>query len=152
MTFNELILGDIKAFFDDTPVFNKKDLITAVGRIFDSHKASAPRKSLKLGRGRKEEKEEKSKREPTGYQLFVKTTLPGLKARENAKGDGEVKLKQTDLIKEVAKMWKDRPVAKDVLIVQDTPPSSPVANRFPALSKKSKRGKKEQHEVVNDSE
>ncbi len=107
-SINELLLNDIKHFFEENESFTKKDLVSFVGKVFDMHKPVATRKkSLKLGKEKKVD-DEKPKRAPTAYQLFVKETLPELKAREDAKGEGEEKLKQTDLIKEVAKMWKDK--------------------------------------------
>ena len=151
MAFNELVLNDITRYINDTPAFTKKDLLSVAGKAFDSHKTQVPRKKLvKLGKKEKDEGEEKPKREPTAYQLFVKTTLPALKARENAKDDGEVRLKQTDLIREVAKMWKEQQVPKDELfsVKEDTPPSSPVALNAEKARRGRKGGKK--LEVVND--
>ncbi len=107
---NELLLSDIKQFFEENESFTKKDLVSFVSKSFDSHKTAAPRKKS-VKQGKKEEGDEKPKRPPTAYQLFVKATLPELKAREDAKGEGEEKLKQTELIKEVAKMWKEQQTA-----------------------------------------
>jgi phage I-like protein len=102
MANNELLLNEIKQFFEENESFTKKDLVSFVSKSFDSHKLAATRKkSVK-------EDDEKPKREPTAYQLFVKANLHELKAREDAKGEGEEKLKQTELIKEVAKMWKEQ--------------------------------------------
>jgi hypothetical protein len=70
----------------------------------------------------------------------VKATLPELKAREDAKGEGEEKLKQTDLIKEVAKMWKEQQAAaKDdiQLTVVDNDETTDTAQVKPT-----KRGRK----------
>jgi hypothetical protein len=156
MAFNELVLNDITRYINDTPAFTKKDLVSYVGKVFDEHKTTVPRKKLlKLGKKDKKENDEendKPKRQPTAYQLFVKTTLPELKAREDAKDDGEVRLKQTELIREVAKMWKEQQVPKDELLTvkHDSPPSSPVRLN----AEKARRGKKggKKTEVIDDSD
>jgi len=131
-SFNELLLKDIKQFIDENESFTKKDLVSLVGKSFDMHKVVVPRKkSMKLGKN-KEEGEEKPKRAPTAYQLYVKATLPELKAREDAKGEGEEKLKQTDLIKEVAKMWKEQQTAaKEELNLDDVPVKPAKRGRKP---------------------
>ena len=58
---------------------------------------------------------EKEKKPLTDYQSFVKTTLKTLKEREDAKEEGEEKLKQKDLMKEVGELWKQEKVKKDNL-------------------------------------
>ncbi len=106
------MLNEIKQFFEENESFTKKDLVSFVSKSFDSHKVTAPKKkSVK-------EDDEKSKREPTAYQLFVKANLLKLKAREDAKGEGEEKLKQPERMKEVAKMWKEQQAAvKEELMI-----------------------------------
>ena len=49
---------------------------------------------------------EKPKRKLSDYQQFAKDQLSILKHREDAKEDGDEKLKQKDLMKLVAKRWK----------------------------------------------
>jgi len=154
MAFNELVLNDITRYINDTPAFTKKDLLSVAGKAFDLHKTQVPRKKLlKLGQKKKDDGEDKPKREPTAYQLFVKTTLPTLKARENAKDEGEVRLKQTDLIKEVAKMWKEQQVPKDELrpVKEDTAPSSPVTLNA-EKARRGRKGGKKNMEVNDDSD
>lgn len=156
MAFNDLVMSDIKKFFEENESFTKKDLVSCVGKAFDAHKATVPRKKLmKLGKN-KEGGEDKEKRQPTKYQLFVKTTLPTLKAREDAKGDGEEKLKQKDLIREVALLWKQRDVPKDDLKVvneeeeETTPP--PVAKKEKKLRKKGGKKEEKKDEEVDEDE
>jgi hypothetical protein len=60
----------------------------------------------------KKDKEEKPKKELNGYQKFVKEHMPTLKARENAKDDGEEKKKASDLMKEIGEMWQAEKEAK----------------------------------------
>jgi hypothetical protein len=50
--------------------------------------------------------EDKPKRKLRDYQQFAKDQLAFLKQREDAKEEGEEKLKQKDLMKLVAKRWK----------------------------------------------
>ena len=150
MAFNELVLNDITRYINDTPSFTKKDLLMIAGKAFDAHKTTVPRKKL-LKLDKKDNLEnDKPKRQPTAYQLFVKTTLPELKAREDAKDDGEVRLKQTELIREVAKMWKEQQVPKDELLTvrHDSPPASPVCLN----AEKARRGKKGGKKAINDSD
>ncbi len=130
MSINDsmLILNDIKQFFEENKSFTKKDLVSFVSKSFDSHK-----KSVKLNK--KDEADDKPKREPTAYQLFVKSTLPSLKAREDAKNEGEEKLKQTELIKEVAKMWKEQQSSS---VKADVKKDEPVAK---SISKKNGQDK-----------
>lgn len=54
----------------------------------------------------KKDEEEKPKKELNGYQKFVKEHMPTLKARENAKDDGEEKKKASELMKEIGEMWQ----------------------------------------------
>ena len=60
----------------------------------------------------KKDEEEKPKKELNGYQKFVKEHMPTLKARENAKDDGEEKKKASDLMKEIGEMWQAEKEAK----------------------------------------
>ena len=121
------ILADIKNFLDSNEKIIKKDFLKAVGEAFDKNKLAKP-KALKLKAKAKEEVdgsnieavmnkkvkkdnlipdgEEKPKRKLSDYQQFAKEQLAFLKQREDAKEDGEEKLKQKDLMKLVAKRWK----------------------------------------------
>ena len=121
------ILADIKNFLDSKEKIIKKDFLKAVGEAFDKNKLAKP-KALKLKAKAKEEVdgsnieavmnkkvkkdnlipdgEEKPKRKLSDYQQFAKEQLAFLKQREDAKEDGEEKLKQKDLMKLVAKRWK----------------------------------------------
>jgi hypothetical protein len=60
----------------------------------------------------KKDEEEKPKKELNGYQKFVKEQMPILKAREDAKGDDEEKMKAKDLMKEIGEMWQAAKEAK----------------------------------------
>jgi hypothetical protein len=124
---NKAILADIKAFLDGNDSITKKDFLKAVGEAFDKNKVAKP-KTLKMKGKAKEEDgedivekvmnkkvkkdnlkpdgEEKPKRKLSDYQQFAKEQLAFLKQREDAKEEGEEKLKQKDLMKLVAKRWK----------------------------------------------
>ena len=54
----------------------------------------------------KPDDEDKPKRKLSDYQQFAKEQLAFLKQREDAKEEGQEKLKQKDLMKLVAKRWK----------------------------------------------
>lgn len=124
------IIADIKAFLDSNEKTTKKDFLKAVADAFDKNKLEKP-KTLKLKTKAKEDEDagdkndvskvmskkvkkdnlnpaddEKPKRKLSEYQQFAKEQLLLLKQREDAKGDGEEKLKQKDLMKLVAKRWK----------------------------------------------
>jgi hypothetical protein len=122
---NKAILAEIKSFLDSNEKIVKKDFLKAVGEAFDKNKLAKP-KALKLKGKVKEEvegsnvaqvmskqvmkddlvPEEKPKRKLSDYQQFAKDQLAFLKQREDAKDEGEEKLKQKDLMKLVAKRWK----------------------------------------------
>lgn len=90
MALNELLLNDIKQFLEDN---------SFIGMTFDNRKAPVYRKPLlKLGQDNA----------PTTYKLFLRATIVELKARENAKAEGEKKLRYKELFKEATKMWKEK--------------------------------------------
>ena len=125
------ILADIKSFLDSNEKIIKKDFLKAVGEAFDKNKTAKP-KALKMKPKAKKEDgcegeesnieailkkkvkkddlnvggEEKVKRKLSDYQQFAKEQLAFLKQREDAKEDGDEKLKQKELMKLVAKRWK----------------------------------------------
>lgn len=120
------ILADIKSYLESNDKIIKKDFLKAVGEAFDKNKNSKS-KALKLKAKDKEEveksnieevlnkkvkkdnlkpDEDKPKRKLSDYQQFAKDQLSFLKQREDAKENGEEKLKQKDLMKLVAKRWK----------------------------------------------
>jgi len=123
---NKAILAEIKSFLDDNETITKKDFLKAVGEAFDKNKVAKP-KALKV-KGKKNDDdesvvekvmkkkvqkdtlkpddEEKPKKKLSDYQQFAKDQLAFLKQREDAKEEGEEKLKQKDLMKLVAKRWK----------------------------------------------
>lgn len=123
---NKAILAEIKSYLDTNDKIVKKDFLKAVGEAFDKNKIAKP-KAIKLKAKAKEEvegsnieavmnkkvkkdnlipDEDKPKRKLSDYQQFAKEQLSLLKQREDAKEDGEEKLKQKDLMKLVAKRWK----------------------------------------------
>ena len=124
---NKSILADIKTFLESHEKITKKDFLKAVGTAFDKNKVEKP-KTLKLKAkaaleevegsnlekvmNKKVQKDElvpigdKPARKLSDYQLFAKEQLAFLKQREDAKEEIEVKLKQKDLMKLVAKRWK----------------------------------------------
>ena len=92
MALNELLLNDIKQFLEDN---------SFIGMTFDNRKAPVYRKPLlKLG-------QENANKAPTTYKLFLRATIAELKARENAKAEGEKKLRYNELFKEATKMWNE---------------------------------------------
>lgn len=121
------ILAEIKSFLETNDKIVKKDFLKAVGEAFDKNKGAKP-KALKLKAKAQEEveggsnieavmnkkvkkdnlvpDEDKPKRKLSDYQQFAKEQLAFLKQREDAKEEGEEKLKQKDLMKLVAKRWK----------------------------------------------
>jgi len=110
MSFKELLFTNIEKFLEENENYTKKDLLSVVSKSFDEGKKLVAKK-LKV----KNVKEEKEKKPLTAYQVFVKTTLKTLKEREDAKAEGEDKLKQKDLMKEVGELWKASKVSKDDL-------------------------------------
>ena len=122
MAVNQKIIAsiteDLNTFFSENSEYTKKELetfmTTAVKNAYDSANSGgkAPRKSLTAKKPKedkqKEEKskEDKPKRELTAYQVFMKEQMTILKAREDAKGDDEVKIKPKELMKEIGELWK----------------------------------------------
>ncbi len=122
MSFKELLFADVEKFLEENESFTKKDLLAIVGSCYDANmKKTAkklkmkkekdddevkPKKGNKKLKVAKEEEPEKEKKPLTAYQQFAKITLKTLKEREDAKPEGEVKLKQTDLMKELGLLWK----------------------------------------------
>ena len=122
---NKAILADIKAFLDEHETITKKDFLKAIGDAFDKNKVA--KKALKnkwtpkdaddesviekvmkkkVNKDNLKPDEDKPKRKLSDYQQFAKEQLAYLKQREDAKEDGEEKLKQKDLMRLVAKRWK----------------------------------------------
>jgi hypothetical protein len=101
MTNNELMLNDIEKYLKETLFYSKKDLLNVVGNIYDLHNKTS--KKLKM-----KNNENKPKREPTKYQIFLKNKMQELKAIEDAKGEGEEKMKQKDIMSMAAKLWKEQ--------------------------------------------
>ena len=128
---NKAVLTAIKNFLEGAEKLTKKDFLKAVGDAFDANATKANAKTLKVkakAKAPKDEGEEeteplkkktvkkdklipdddgeKPKRKLSDYQIFAKEQLAFLKAREDEKEEGEVKLKQKDLMRLVAKRWK----------------------------------------------
>ena len=129
MSFKDLLFADVEKFIEENDDFTKKDLLAVVSNCYDANKKNSGKK-LKLKKTKDDEDEkqtkktskkikldnpEKEKKPLTDYQSFVKTTLKTLKEREDAKEEGEVKMKQKDLMKEVGELWKLEKVKKDNL-------------------------------------
>ena len=122
MSFKELLFADVEKFLEENENFTKKDLLAVVSSCFDENikkqskklkmkkeKIDVEKKPKKENKKLKLEKEvepAKEKKPLTAYQQFAKITLKTLKEREDAKPEGEVKLKQTDLMKELGVLWK----------------------------------------------
>jgi len=124
------ILTAIKTFLDRDEKPTKKDFLKVIGDAFDANaKTGAKTKTLKVkvkakvapaDEGEEEieplkkkvkkddlkSQDDKPKRKLSEYQIFAKEQLALLKRREDEKEDGEVKLKQKDLMRLVAKRWK----------------------------------------------
>ena len=122
------IVAEIKIFLEANLNTTKKDFLKAVGQAFDNNKNAKP-KTLKIKAAAVEKSdgedndieavlkkpvkkdklkpdgEDKPKRKLSDYQIFAKEQLAFLKQREDAKEEGEEKLKQKDLMKLVAKRW-----------------------------------------------
>jgi|LakMenEpi03Aug12_release.lakeMendotaPanAssembly.Ray.scaffolds.fasta_scaffold989350_1 hypothetical protein len=92
--FKELIFKDIEKFLNENKKFSKKDLLNVAKNSYDLHNKSST-KNLKKDK------------EPTEYQIFLKNKMQELKAIEDAKGEGEEKLKQKDIMSNAAKLWKE---------------------------------------------
>ena len=127
---NKAILADIKTFLEANENITKKDFLKAIGEAFDKNKV-VKTKTLKVKAkavkddgeeagdeveavmkrktkkdALKPDDEDKPKRKLSDYQQFAKEQLAFLKQREDAKEEGQEKLKQKDLMKLVAKRWK----------------------------------------------
>lgn len=126
---NKAVLAAIKNFLDGAEKLTKKDFLKAVGDAYDANttkaktlrvkaKAKVPKdegeeeteplkkKTVKKDVLKPDDDGEKPKRKLSEYQIFAKEQLAFLKSREDDKEEGEVKLKQKDLMKLVAKRWK----------------------------------------------
>jgi len=132
MSANKQIVEKIGNYLNDNEDITKKEFITFVGNAFDECKGKIVDADEKVKKEKKDKKikdeekpkknkpkktnddeEEKPKRELTAYQLFVKEQMPILKAREDAKDDGEEKKKASQLMKEIGELWKADKEAKN---------------------------------------
>ena len=97
------IVKDINAFFVNNDKYTKRDFETALSvagkNAYDKVKGK--------GKGKKDG-EEKPKKELSDYQIFMKEQMVLLKAREDAKEEGEEKVKPKDLMKEIGELWKQK--------------------------------------------
>jgi hypothetical protein len=90
MSLKTQLLDAITTILNDkTSLNSKKKFIKLVGDEFD-----------KIYNNNKKEKKLNS------YQLFMKEQMSILNERENNKSDGEIKLKKSELLSEIAKLWK----------------------------------------------
>jgi hypothetical protein len=90
MSLKTQLLDAITTILNDkTSLNSKKKFIKLVGDEFD-----------KIYNSNKKEKKLNS------YQLFMKEQMSILNERENNKSDGEIKLKKSELLSEIAKLWK----------------------------------------------
>ena len=98
--------------------FNKKDLENVVNNAIKEAyenikvvKGKKPRKTVdKLKKDNddkpKKDNDDKPKKELTAYQIFMKEQMGLLKAREDAKPEGDEKKKPKELMKEIGELWK----------------------------------------------
>jgi hypothetical protein len=95
---NDAILEAIKNFLDKNENYTKKEFIDIIKVIYDNN--------TKKTKKNKKDKEEKEKKPLNAYQEFMKEQRPIINARENAKGEGEIKLNTREIMKEIAEKWK----------------------------------------------
>ena len=85
---NDKIITSFNNFFDENEKYTRKELLEFANKIYD-------------------ENFNKIKKPLNAYQLFMKEQRAILNIRENEKIDG-IKKKSTELLKEIAEMWKQR--------------------------------------------
>ena len=120
MSVNEQIAEKINNYLSENDDFTKKEFVTFAGEVFEEcngkekkatddkpKKKSTKKADEKKKPAKKADDEDKPKKPLTKYQEFVKEQMPILKAREDAKEDGDEKKKASALMKEIGELWQE---------------------------------------------
>lgn len=120
MSVNEQIAEKINNYLSENDDFTKKEFVTFAGEVFDEcngkekkatddkpKKKPTKKADEKKKPAKKADDEDKPKKPLTKYQEFVKEQMPILKAREDAKEDGDEKKKASALMKEIGELWQE---------------------------------------------
>jgi hypothetical protein len=90
------ILECFNKFFESNETYTKKELLEFAKKSYDEN----------YKKSKKVVDENAVKKPLNAYQLFMKEQRAILSKRENEKPDGVEKKKSTELMKEIAEMWK----------------------------------------------
>jgi hypothetical protein len=90
------ILECFNKFFESNETYTKKELLEFAKKSYDEN----------YKKSKKVVDENAVKKPLNAYQLFMKEQRAILSKRENEKLNGEEKKKSTELMKEIAEMWK----------------------------------------------
>ena len=92
---SEKIMNSFNTFFEENSTYSRKELLEFAKKAYDDNY----KKSKKVV-------DENAEKKPlNAYQLYMKEQRIILNKRENERTDGEKK-KSTELMKEIAEMWK----------------------------------------------
>jgi hypothetical protein len=91
----EKIMNSFNTFFEEHQSYSKKDLLDFAKKAYDDN----------YKKTKKVVDENAEKKPLNSYQLYMKEQRAILNKRENERTDGEKK-KSTELMKEIAEMWK----------------------------------------------
>jgi hypothetical protein len=92
---SDKIMSSLNKFFEDNENYSRKELLEYAKKAYDDNY----KKSKKVV-------DENAEKKPlNSYQLYMKEQRVILNKRENERTDGEKK-KSTELMKEIAEMWK----------------------------------------------
>jgi len=103
----EKIMDSFNTFFEENENYSRKELLEFAKKVYDDN----------CKKTKKVVDENAEKKPLNAYQLFMKEQRVILNKRENERTDGEKK-KSTELMKEIAEMWKnqknqEKPIEKE---------------------------------------
>ena len=101
MTTTQQILTTFTSKVDLEKEYTRSELGKMLTEVFKEIREAEKGEKKVRKKVKKEEGEEKKKREPTAYNLFVKETMPVVK-EENPE------MSRQDLMREVGRMWKEK--------------------------------------------
>ena len=99
----EKIMNSFNTFFEENQNYSRKELLEFAKKAYDDN----------YKKSKKVVDENAVKKPLNAYQLFMKEQRIILNKRENERTDGEKK-KSTELMKEIAEMWKNKKQEKPV--------------------------------------
>ena len=114
----EKIMNSFNTFFEEHQSYSKKELLDFAKKAYDDN----------YKKTKKVVDENAEKKPLNSYQLYMKEQRAILNKRENERTDGEKK-KSTELMKEIAEMWKIHKIKEEEKPVEVKEEEKPVEVR-----------------------